>query len=437
MDTSKAKLKLSIEHLVSLFKHYFRMVFNAGSLIISRASATALGFFYWVVAARYYPQESVGLATAAISSMLFLGEIGVFGLTSVLVGQLSRKNHKSSTLISTAIIVTIFTAGIPALLFGLIAPKMSRDLGPISSSIPNLILYGIGVVATSASTILDFSTIGLERGELQLWRNIAFAVAKLVALVVAAAWISSRTGMMIYGTWAIGSVFSMMILLVYFFSKGTRVADLIPDFTLYKELRGLAVGHYALNLAANIPGMVLPILITILLSVSATASFYVAWMITSFFLFVPSSLAIALYAAAAKHPETGQSRMRFSILLSLAFGIVANIVVSFLAKPILAIFGEIYVVQAEQVLRILALSVFPHTILAHYVAKARIQETANKASPVIWLGAILQLAFASVGAKLFSTIGFSAGWLIGLITIAIIIMPGVIKSVLMPQVSSN
>ncbi|HLP82057.1 MAG TPA: hypothetical protein VK141_08765 [Nitrosomonas sp.] len=437
MDTSKIKHKLSIEYIISLFKHYFRMVFDAGSLIISRASASALGFFYWVVAARYYPQESVGLATAAISSMLFLGEIGVFGLTSVLVGQLSRKNHKPSTLISTALIVTIVTAGIPALLFGLIAPKLSQDLGPISSSIQNLILYGIGVVATSASTILDFSTIGLERGELQLWRNISFAVVKLAVLVMAAAWLPSHKGMTIYGTWAAGSVFSMLILLVYSFSKGTRVSDLVPDFTLYKELRGLAVGHYALNLAANIPGMLLPILITILLSVSATASFYVAWMITSFFLFVPSSLAIALYAAAAKHPETGQSRMRFSILLSFAFGIVANIVVYFLAKPLLAIFGAIYVEQAETVLRILALAVFPHTILAHYVAKARIQETANKASPVIWLGAILQLVFASVGAKLFSTIGFGIGWLIGLITVAMMIMPSVIRSVLLPQVNSN
>jgi O-antigen/teichoic acid export membrane protein len=437
MEISKVNLKLLIKQIISLFKQYFRMVFDAGSLIVSQASAAGLGFFYWVVAARYYPQESVGLATAAISSMLFLGEIGLFGLTSVLVGQLSRKNHKTSTLISTALILIIFTAGIPALLFGLTAPKLSMELGPISSSIWNLMLYGIGVVSTSACLILDFSTIGLGRGELQLWRNITFAVAKLVALIVAAVWVSSYSGMIIYGTWVTGSLLSLMLLLAYSFSKGVTFSDLIPDFTLYRELRGLAVGHYALNLAANAPGMLLPILITILLSVSATASFYVAWMITSLILFVPSSLAIALYAATAKHPETGQSRMRFSLLLSFAFGIAANIAVFFLANPILTVFGETYVVQAGQVLKILALSVFPHTLLAHFVAKARIDETPNKAAPVIWLGAILQFVFASIGAKLFGTIGFSSGWLIGLSVLAIIVMPSVLKTLILPQIDSD
>ena len=397
--------------------------------MMTMALTAGLGFVYWIIATRYYPQESVGLASAAISSMLLLGEVGVFGLTSLLVGQLSRSKYKISTLISTALVVIVFTSGIPAIVFGLVAPKLSMELEPLSSSVWILVMYVVGVISISAGLILDYSTIGLERGELQLWRNLIFAVAKLITLVIVAAWLSSRSGMVLYGTWAASAILSLVISLFYSISKGLRYTDMIPDFTLFKELRGLAVGHHALNLAAQVPGMLLPILVTILLSLSVTASFYIAWMITSFILFVPTSLSITLYAAAAKYPETGRTRMRFSLLLSFALGIVANILIFFLAKPILAVFGDLYVSQAEQILKILALSVFPHTLLVHFVAKMRINETANKASFIVWFGAILQLVLASTGAKLFSTIGFSTGWLIGLSIVAVLVAPNVLRTI--------
>ena len=436
MDAFKVDLK-SINQIASLFRHYLRMLLDAGSLIIAMALTAGLGFVYWVIAARYYPQELVGLASAAISSMLLLGEVGQFGLTTMLVGQLSRKVYKTSTLISTVMIVTVFTSGIPAIIFGFVAPILSTDFKPISSSFWNLALYTIGVISISTGLVLDYSSIGLERGELQLWRNSIFSVSKLVALVASSVWISSRSGMTLYGTWTVSALLSLAISLVYSLSQGVKFSDLIPDFTLHKELRGLALGHYALNLAINAPGMVLPVLVTILLSISVTASFYIAWMITTFVLFIPTSLSITLYAAAAKSPETGQSRMRFSLLLSFALGAAANIFVFFLAKPILAMFGTVYVVQAEQVLKILTLSVFPHTLLVHFVAKARINETANRAAPVIWLGAVLQLAFASIGAKLLGTIGFSVGWLIGLSIVAILIAPNVIKTIMLSQITPN
>ena len=413
------------------------MLFDAASLIVSMALSSGLGFVYWVIAARFYSQESVGLASAAISSMLLLGEIGVFGLTSMLVGQLSRKTYKVSILISTALFAAVFTSGIPAIIFSLLAPKLSAELAPISSSFFNFVLYSIGVISISTGLILDYSTIGLEKGELQLWRNLIFSFAKLATLIIAAVWISSRSGMILYGTWTTAALLSLAISLIYSLSKGLKFSDLIPDFSLYQKLGGLTIGHHALNLATQAPGMILPILVTILLSLSVTASFYIAWMITSFILFVPTSLSITLYASAAKNPVSDQPGIRFSLLLSFAIGLVANIIIFFLAEPILSVFGEGYVLQAQQILKIMALAVFPHTLLVHFVAKMRINETSNKAAPIIWLGALLQLGLATIGAKLFSTTGFSAGWLVGLSIISLLITPNLLKTIDTTHIKPN
>src|SRR5688572_29522634 len=48
---------------------------NAYALIISTVATSALGMVYWIVAARYYPPESVGINAAVISMMTFLAGV--------------------------------------------------------------------------------------------------------------------------------------------------------------------------------------------------------------------------------------------------------------------------------------------------------------------------------------------------------------------------
>jgi O-antigen/teichoic acid export membrane protein len=405
------------------------MLVDAGTLVGTMALTAGLGFVYWLMAARYYPPEAVGLASAAISAMILLGEIGVFGLSTLLIGQLSRHPSRPETLISTAFIVTIFTSGSLGALFALISPLLSPDLAPIGSTPSRVLLYAVGVVFMSTGLILDYSTIGLQRGGLQLARNVTFSVAKLGLLWAAALWVRQQTGIVIYITWIASALFSVVLSLGYaILTLKLKLEHLRPDWSLFGEFKKLALGHQALNLANQAPGMFLPVLVTILLSVNVTASFYIAWMITSFILYAPTALSITLYAASSKQPDTETSRMRLSILLSLGAGVVATVIILFLARFLLSIFGATYVQQAELVLKILAFTVFPHTIVVHYVAKARIHDKVARPAIVVGGGALVQLILASVGSQIGGAPGFSLGWLVGLCITATITAPAVIKA---------
>src|SRR6478609_8423970 len=48
---------------------------NAYALMLSTAATSALGMLYWILAARYYPADVVGLNAAAVSMLTFLAGV--------------------------------------------------------------------------------------------------------------------------------------------------------------------------------------------------------------------------------------------------------------------------------------------------------------------------------------------------------------------------
>src|SRR5712692_394265 len=58
---------------------------NGYALILSSAMTSGLGAVYWIIAARNYSVEDVGINSAAISAMMFLAGISQLNLMSALV----------------------------------------------------------------------------------------------------------------------------------------------------------------------------------------------------------------------------------------------------------------------------------------------------------------------------------------------------------------
>ena len=50
---------------------------------------SVLGFGFWIAAARLFPIDSVGIASAAISAMMLLAQFGLLGMGTLLIGELA------------------------------------------------------------------------------------------------------------------------------------------------------------------------------------------------------------------------------------------------------------------------------------------------------------------------------------------------------------
>jgi len=406
------------------------MLVNAGSLLGTLAVTTSLGFAYWWLAARQFPPETVGISSAAISAMTLLGLVCMLGLGTLLIGELPRQPGREASLISTALIVVGVAGGCAGIVFALIAPRVSASFQPLRASLGDIAIFTVGVSLTAITLVLDQALIGLLRGELQLWRNTLFAGTKLAALFVAALWLSHAIGLTIYATWAIGNIVSLVALAGFAVLKGKWSGRIqLPHWGLLRRLGPAALEHHIFNLMLQAPNLILPLLVTITLSATANAWFYISYMLSSFGFFVCYALTTVLYATNSAQPTTLAHKARLTLGLATATGVLTNCVLFFGAKQILDLFGHIYAEQAMWSLRILGFGTFPLIIKDHYVAICRIQGRIMNAMLLTAPGLFLESCIAVLGGHIGGLSGLSLGWVIALCMEALFMFPTVHKAI--------
>jgi len=289
---------------------------------------------------------------------------------------------------------------------------------------PNLLLFAIAVALTSIGLVTDQALIGLLRGQIQLQRNAVFSTVKLLLLFLAGFVLAAKFKLLIYATWAAGNFVSLVYVATVGLSH-TNIKDktYYPQFKYLRELGGPALKHYILNIILRVPGYMLPLLVTVMISVENTASFYTAWMIANFLFAIPYALTRVLFAVGSAQYSLLSEKIRFTLKLSFVIGAMAATTLFIVAYPMMRIFGSTYAEQATTTLRILAVSIFPVIIKAHYVAISQIFGRMIKAAKLMAVGSALELGLAATGAYLGGLTGLSLGWVIavcveGLITIA-------------------
>ncbi len=408
------------------------MLTNTLSLVGTTVVTSGTGFAYWWVAARQYTPEGVGLASAAVSTMMLLGSISMLGLGTLLITELPRQPKNQVSLISTGVAIVGIVGVLIGVGFACLAPLFSAQFAPLRASILDVLLMGLGVGFTAATSVLDQALVGILRGNVQFTRNAFFATSKLILLFLVGAFLSYKTGMTIYATWVAGIVFSFVLVFIYSLVKrGWQGRGYLPRWNLLSKLGPAALQHHMLNLTLQVPTQLLPILVTLLLSAKMNAWFYVSWMIASFLFLVPMSFTSVLHAMNSAEQSSLKQKARTTVGVSMLFCLLAGSVLFIATKQVLGVFGAVYADQATWCLRILVLAGFTCVIRAHYISFCRIRDRISQAMFGMIFGGMLELGGAILGAHLGNLIGLCVGWVVATAVEAAFMFP-VIYSVLWP-----
>lgn len=382
---------------------------NAGSMMSTVLVTALLGAAFWLIAARKFSPDAVGVASAAVSAMMLLGYLATVGLGTLLMGELPRRENGHRGLLNAALLLTGAIGAVLGLAFAFAAPLISADLEPLSESWEAVLAFTAGVSLTGLTAVLDQALIGLLKGGLQLNRNVVFSVVKLLALAAAGFLLTSPGSVWIYGAWTLGIGVSLFVLARFYAKRDED--SLRPRFAQLAAMRVDAATHHVYNLAIRTPDLVLPLIVVSMLSAEANANFYIAWMIASFGFMVPVSLSSVLYAVGSGDSERLHERYRLSVGLSAAIGVVVNLALLVAGGPILSLFGASYEQGALLTLHILALGVFPETIKAHFLSISRVERRIAATIPLVVGGTFLELGGAIAGGLSDSLALVAAGWL--------------------------
>jgi O-antigen/teichoic acid export membrane protein len=388
-----------------------QLLVNAGSLFGSTLLTAGLGALYWAIAARVLPPSAVGVGAAAISSMQLLAQLATFGLGTVLMGELAEHHRSDLRLIGSALGL-VATIGVAlAVIFVLVSSWLVPALAGLRIPI-GVALFAAGVAATAAGLVLDQALLGLLRGGLQLLRNGIASVAKLVALVLVGLLIGGQlNGLAILVTWVLGSLLSMVVLLAI--RSGAAVSAGHSIWRAIEGVAGLALRHHLLNLSILAPGLLLPLVITTVLSPEANAYFYIAYLIASFGWAIPAAMSTAVYAAGSRDIESLPGRVRVAFALCFAAGLAINLVLFVAAPFVLAIFGPAYAAQATTLLRLFGLGIFPITLNSLFVPIARVERRFLGGAVLMALSMLIEFTFVVFGARSGGLEGAGIGWLVG------------------------
>jgi O-antigen/teichoic acid export membrane protein len=393
--------------ITAVWRRHRDILNNLASLLGTVGITSVLGFAFWTFAARVFSQQAVGYASAAVSAMTLLGTIGMFGLGMVLIGELPRRKARAR-LVSAALLACASGSFILALGFVLAAPDFSRRFGDLLGAPDAAALFVAGVVLTAVTSVFDQATIGVLRGGLQLGRNFAFAVAKMIALPLSAVILHDAFGVGITLSWVSGLVLSLLAVAIWLRRGGSHVLAR-PDWGVLRGLGKTAIAHNWLNLAIAVPVTVIPVVVTLVVSPSANAAFYIAWMLSGFLYSVPGSLSTVLFAVASADPQVIARKLRFSLRLSMLIGLPGMLLLGFGAHLALSIFGKSYAREATFPLWLLCIGYLPALPRNYYVAVCRAAGKISRAAVVLTLFAAAEIAAAAVGGYADGLRGLSIG----------------------------
>ena len=415
-----------IAALARLHRHLARhasLLVNAGALAAGTLGAAVLGFAYWWFAARAFPPAAVGLAAAAISLMNLIAHAGEVGMGPLLMSELPRLRGSGAAVASAALATALVVSGGLGAATIVLADALSLDLGIIAASPWAKALFVAGCALTGFTIVLDQAFVGLLAGGAQMIRTMVFAGAKLGLLVaVAVAVVGAANEAGILGTWIVGQLVSVAAVAFVLARKGRRILHR-PRPSLLRPLMGQVIGHHALSIVIQAPGLALPFIVAVTLSAEINAAFYAAWTLVNVVLLVPASLSAVIVSVGMREPALLAARLRISIGLSTLAGLGAGGMFLLFSPLILGLFSPAYPDIAGQSLQWLGFGTLGFVVKYHYVAVQRLRRRLARASIILAVGGAAEIAAAVLGAQAGGLLGLTQAWLAAVLVESLVMLP--------------
>jgi len=390
---------------------------NSIFLMLSTAIMSLLGFFFWIIVARLYSVEHVGLGTTLISTVTLISSLSIFGLGNGLIRFLPSSDSKNKMINTSYTLVTIISLLI-SVIYLIFLKIFSPKLLFVRESIVFSILFVVFTVFTSLNVISENVFIAFRSSKFVLIKNSVYSIAKLILSLFLVAFgaygILMSTGIAI----GIAVLLSFALLVI-------RLSYLpIPtiDRSIIKSISKFSFGTFIASLLEGLPIVVLPILITNMIDAESSAFFYMDMMIAAFLYIVPEATSQALFAEGSHNESEIKVHFKKAVKIISIIIIPVIIITFFFGKYILLLFGKTYSDEGFILLRLLAISGIFVSIKTIGAAILNIKKRIKLLSILGFTSStiIFSLSIIFIKMNLFGVVGVGISWIIGYGVVAII-----------------
>ena len=324
---------------------------NSFYLMLSMFVMSLFGFMFWMINARLFTTEQVGLATTIISSASLITSIAGLGLGAGLIRYLpssERKNQKINTCFTLIALFTIVVSVIFLLVIDFTSPKLHF----IKENMLLAFIFIIFMIFASSNSLIESVFTAYRNTKYVLIKNSVFSISKIILpfLFVSFGAYGIFSSYMISLILGFSSVF---IILIYKF-------DYKPKFVFYdsiiQKIGKYSFGNYFAGIIGGLPTLLLPLIITNILTPETTAHYYMAMMIASTLFIIPTAISNSLFAEGSHDEKSLKHNIWKSIKIISLLLIPAIILTIFFGKYVLLLFGKSYSSEGYMFLNLMAIS---------------------------------------------------------------------------------
>ena len=345
---------------------------NGYALVMSAAVTSGLGLIYWILAARLYTTEQVGIGAALISTLLTLCNFAQLNLGNVLNRFLPVAGVRTSKLILFSYAMGTATTAVVSSGFVLTAKVFAPSLGFLSNDISAAIWFVAASIVWTLFVLQDGVLAGLRQSVWIPLENGIYAVFKigLLALFAGATYLGSG----IFAAWIIPLPIIVAGVNLFIFRQLISLNIPKSPTAAAINIRGMArffgwdyAGTVALMLALGAA----PLIVLNLVGPEAIAVYYLAWTIAYSLYLIGRSMGISLLAEGAANIDRIGVLAADALVHTMLLLAVGLVIVIAGAPLIMALFGPHYAKEGVGLLRVLALSCLPWSLVTIYLAVAR------------------------------------------------------------------
>jgi O-antigen/teichoic acid export membrane protein len=399
------------------------LIRNGYSLVASTGMTSVLGLVYWVLAARLYAVEEIGLNAALISTMMALGGIAQLNLTSVLTRFLPGVGRPTAQ----RIILGAYAAGMVAalascVLFLLGIQAWAPSLRLLAENRWLAVWFTAATMMWTVFSLQDGVLAGLRKAIWVPIENTLFALAKIALLLLLSG--SSWRTWGPFASWTLPLLVAVLPVNVLIFRFLARLEIAAARASSGLDRRAI-VRYFANDFLGTLFFMgaigLAPILVLERVGAEGNAVYYLTWTIAYSLYLVSKSMGVSLVAEGAADPWRSKALARGASAHTMGLLLIAVVIVVAATPLMLQLFGSSYASGGSALLRILCLSALPFGFTSMYLGLARVE---GRMSAVVLIQGMLAFMVLGLGVPLldmFGTLGMGIAWLVAQIAIALMV----------------
>jgi O-antigen/teichoic acid export membrane protein len=358
---------------------------NAIFLMTNNMLMGMSGLAFWLLAARFYQTEDVGLGSAALSAMQLLGLFATLGLDYALIRFLPGSGKGARDMVNSCLTIS----GLAAIFFALVF------IAGLDVWSPALLFLREDPVFLSAFVVLTAGwTLHMLGGKIFVaWRRTGYTLAEgtvfnalRIGLVILMASFFAVFGL--FAAWGVAAALAIAVGILWFLprvQRGYRPLPTIKRQVVAKVVR-FSFANYVTALFWFAPSFVLPIMVVNRLGAEETAYFYIAWAISRLLFAAGMSISMSLFAEGSHDEKALLRDTRRSIMLTAAVVAPGALVIVFFGDDVLRLFDPEYAENGTDLMRVLVASALPLSLNHIFFGVRRVQ---MKMRSVVGLNALI------------------------------------------------